>query len=413
VAFTNDFEELGDSVTDAVSEGVTDTVGVTDAVCDMDSVDDGVTLLEPVWVREKDTVRDPVGVEDTEAPVDRDAVGDGLSLGVTDGVPVAETVGVRDCVAVREPDGERDLVRDCVDVDVADTVLVTLALSEAVRVTEGEGDTDDVADTLLVTLREGDELNEGDPVWLAVTDGVEVTEVEGVEERLPVPVTLDVLVVDLVGVTLAVGDTEPVEDSEMLGVTLDVADTLGVRVVDGVELKLIVEVTDGVRVPVGLKVGVLVRDAVREGDGETDGVREGELDADFVSTYSTYTHDNTLPSNNGSPAADTTFSITKRQLPKYSLLLGAVTVITPTSLQFDVVNVTLSSTLSRGHPYPLFLSFIKLVTTLNGTNGAEIKLTLYVADWPSTRIKYCGSIDTPLSGYSQLPATQSLQLNMW
>jgi hypothetical protein len=183
---------------------------------------------------------------------------------------------------------------------------------------------------------------------------------------------------------------------------------------DGVELVELLKLEDTLGVLLRLLVTEPVTDGVALRVGVTDGVTDGvgELDADFVSTYSTYTHDNTLPSNNGSPAADTTFSITKRQLPKYSLLLGAVTVITPTSLQFDVVNVTLSSTLSRGHPYPLFLSFIKLVTTLNGTNGAEIKLTLYVADWPSNTRKYCGSIDTPLSSSEQPETAQSLQLNM-
>jgi hypothetical protein len=375
----------GDAVDDSES------VGVIEGVIDMVPVTLGVTEIEPVFDADSLIEALTLGVLLGDAPVDNDAVAEnvGENVGVTERVRVAVGVTVRVSLGVTE--GVR------VDVELRENV--------------GEADDVGVVDRVPDVLGDGVVLTVGVRVRVGVSDGVDVTELAGEGERDGVPVTLGVGEVEKVGVAVPVIDIDAVDVKEGLDVKLGVTepDTLMddvallelLRLVDTLAVLLRLLVTDPVTDGVGLRVGVT--------DGVTDGV--GDTDADFVSTYSTYTDDNTLPSNSSSPGADTTCSITKRTLPKYSLLLGAVTVITPTSLQFDVVKATLSSTVNAGQPYPLSLSFIMLVNTDNATNGADVKLTLYDADCPSNTRKYRGSSDTPLSGNRQSADTQSPQPN--
>ena len=245
-----------------------------------------------VWVTVEvlDCEEPPVvleGVEEGEAPPEREGVWDG----VTDPVAVVVNVIVEDTEGVPEVDDPTDEVPEGVSLPLAATPPVVVPLALPVRVgeplpdtegvpdrvgepdgvPEGEAPLDNVADA--VGVREGVPLREPDDVLvtLPVFDGVAervpetVAVTEGVPDTVGVPLVVPVPLIVLDGLTLAELPEEAVPVFE--GVPLTVPER--VRVPDA-ELEA---------VPVGVGDGDRVLDAVPEDDADTVLEAEREVPA--------------------------------------------------------------------------------------------------------------------------------------
>jgi hypothetical protein len=187
---------------DGVVVSVVVCVGDLDGTCEAVVEVEGVSAAEAVPLWEGDATDEPVALELSVV----------LIVAVEDGVFEEELVGLD--VGVRDSVRDGDGVTVLLELETADTVCVTLA----------------------VTVLLGDSCWEGDRLELCVAVGVAVQLSVCVREAVPLP--LGVLALLLVCVTVLVRETEAV----------------------GEELGLCVAAGDGVAVPVpvaaGLGVGV-------------------------------------------------------------------------------------------------------------------------------------------------------------
>ena len=213
-----------------------------------------------VGVAESDTVRDTDGGEDADAVSEMlcESEVEGVVVAVMDGLLVHDLlvvrVGVRPGVTVRVALTEVDAVMDGVLLMVGESLPVRDEEGEGVRVAEG-------------VLLTGDFVADKDTEFVAESDDDDVNDTELVIDGD------DVGVVDVVGVTDAVEDTDTValsdDDDDVLAVSELVSD------IDADSDAVVDAVVDEVAVP------VLVGEPEDDCDGEVDS--EAELDSDAVS----------------------------------------------------------------------------------------------------------------------------------
>ena len=260
-------------VAEGVVVGEPDTeAGDNDALGVRLVVNDGVEDVSGVSVTLADMVDDVDGC----APCESEAVGVCVDVCVADGVVVAESVAVAlsepDCVG--EIDGDTPTLRDEVGVAViVDEIELVLegvnggvAVSEVVCVGDGVAVCDGVVDTLWVARSLPDDERDAPALNDDVGDRVVVEEVDcvgvGVDRGVEVGVDEDVGVGEDVGVsgadTVDVSELRPVDEGLEPGEGVIVVVLVVLLVADGVADPLSVIVVEGVVVVVDVIVPLTV-----------------------------------------------------------------------------------------------------------------------------------------------------------
>jgi hypothetical protein len=263
-------EAVGDTL--VVVEALTVDEGVADAVSVPDPVVVPVALLVGVCEGVADPLREVEPVLLADAPVEREAVGEALSVLLAE--VVEEGVGAAVAVPVPVSDGVCVPVPVWLDVPLPFSDTEPVMLAEAPEVRDAVGDADTVVDALTVEVGVGAAV----PVTVPVGEPVELPVGDGDGEAAALKLVLPVLLPDDPVEREALGDALTVLLAEV--VEEGVEDDVAVPVPEGEGVCVHVPVWLGVPLPLSDTEPVLLADAPWVIEGVADAVPVRELVAD-------------------------------------------------------------------------------------------------------------------------------------